>query len=413
MTETSKPSGRSGESSSVLCYELPNSPHSHDLHGAQAVNNAMPMNGNDVDSQAALPNTQQTNSRTRTIKTDYGLDFDSASTIPSAQLSPSSQMTVSSGSSSLASLDRRRSATQEVNVTFIDATKNGDTVLLLAWISKSDIRSMLDQKSINVALIELSKNMEHGSRRLEAVNVLLDKCTPDLEYRDTQHNCTPLIWAVYFGREAIVKLLIGKGASLEAVDRPYKRTPLLWAAFRGSLKAAELLLEPSQERQLIHAKDVDGNTALALAYAEKHMLIAKALLHYGADPNLNIKSGPPLLVSAIEGGDEDFVRLLVAKGADVQCLRLDGVPALSVAVYDKSLAMIQLLIDNEANVQASDPQGRTPLIWAIKRCRDDVVKLLINEGANTNVADSDGLTAQYWAQRTKREKIIGLMCQEV
>ena len=73
-------------------------------------------------------------------------------------------------------------------------------------------------------------------------------------------------------------------------------------------------LRISKNPQLIDAKDKDGKTALALAYTEKHPVTAKALLRRGADPNFTFKSGRPLLISAIMGGYEGFVRLLVNKG---------------------------------------------------------------------------------------------------
>jgi ankyrin repeat protein len=59
----------------------------------------------------------------------------------------------------------------------------------------------------------------------------------------------------------------------------------MWAATRGALKVVEVLLKNIQDRRLIHAKDKDGNTALALALKTKTSLTAEALLSHGADPN--------------------------------------------------------------------------------------------------------------------------------
>jgi ankyrin repeat protein len=42
-----------------------------------------------------------------------------------------------------------------------------------------------------------------------------------------------LLWAAEKGHEAIVKLLLEKGADVEAKDREYGLTPLLWAALNG------------------------------------------------------------------------------------------------------------------------------------------------------------------------------------
>jgi hypothetical protein len=44
------------------------------------------------------------------------------------------------------------------------------------------------------------------------------------------------------GQEAMVKLLLEKGADVESKSRPYGRTPLLWAAEKGQEAVVKLLL---------------------------------------------------------------------------------------------------------------------------------------------------------------------------
>lgn len=51
-------------------------------------------------------------------------------------------------------------------------------------------------------------------------------------------------------------------------------------------------------------------------------------------------SGLPLLILAVEGGDESIVRLLVKKGANIKAVDLDNVLVLLVVVYKKSLAIV-------------------------------------------------------------------------
>lgn len=82
---------------------------------------------------------------------------------------------------------------------------------------------------------------------------------------------------------AIVECLVKKGASLEAVDGPLRWTPLMWAANRGALAVVEVILENIRDWQLIHAKDKNGNTALALALEGRKPLTAQAI--HRADPS--------------------------------------------------------------------------------------------------------------------------------
>ena len=63
-----------------------------------------------------------------------------------------------------------------------------------------------------------------------------------LNFKDSD-NRTPLLWAAEYGREAVVKLLLEKGAELETKGKEYGRTPLLWAAGNGHEAVVKLLLE--------------------------------------------------------------------------------------------------------------------------------------------------------------------------
>ena len=56
-----------------------------------------------------------------------------------------------------------------------------------------------------------------------------------------------LLLAAGKGHEAVVKLLLEKGAELETKDKIYGQTPLLWAAENGH-EAVVKLLEKSAEK---------------------------------------------------------------------------------------------------------------------------------------------------------------------
>ncbi|KAH8687250.1 hypothetical protein BGZ60DRAFT_438813, partial [Tricladium varicosporioides] len=77
----------------------------------------------------------------------------------------------------------------------------------------------------------------------EAVVKLLIEKGAELETKDTICGRTPLTWAARSGCEAVVKLLIEKGAELETKDTIYGRTPLSWAAGSGCEAVVRLLIE--------------------------------------------------------------------------------------------------------------------------------------------------------------------------
>ncbi|OWT42470.1 NACHT and ankyrin domain protein [Pochonia chlamydosporia 170] len=91
----------------------------------------------------------------------------------------------------------------------------------------------------------------------------------DIEARDyVWYGLTPLSWAAKNECEAVVKLLLDRGADIEAKDGVYNRTPLLWAAEKGHEAVAKLLLDRGAN---IKAKDgVYDRTPLSWAAANGH-----------------------------------------------------------------------------------------------------------------------------------------------
>ena len=94
-------------------------------------------------------------------------------------------------------------------------------------------------------------------------------------------------WAAEEGYEAVVKLLLEKGAELEAKDEMDGQTPLSWAAANGLSRAAvnghevvvKLLLEKGAE---LETKDDHRRTPLSWAAAKRHEAVMKLLVEKGA-----------------------------------------------------------------------------------------------------------------------------------
>ncbi|KAF4335972.1 ankyrin repeat-containing protein, partial [Fusarium beomiforme] len=83
------------------------------------------------------------------------------------------------------------------------------------------------------------------------VKLLLEKGA-EIEAKDSKYGQTPLSWAARNGHEAVIKLLLGKGAEIEAKDNLYGQTPLSWAARNGHEAVVELLLDKGAD---IETKD--------------------------------------------------------------------------------------------------------------------------------------------------------------
>ncbi|XP_015835535.1 ankyrin repeat domain-containing protein 39 isoform X1 [Tribolium castaneum] len=92
---------------------------------------------------------------------------------------------------------------------------------------------------------------------------------------------TPLHYAARNGHLDICKLLVAKGACLDAVTCQGKATPLHRAATVGKFEIVKFLVENKANCRL---KDADGKTALHRAAANKHLKICQYLLE--VEPSL-------------------------------------------------------------------------------------------------------------------------------
>lgn len=275
---------------------------------------------------------------------------------------------------------------------------------------------------------------------IDDVNDLLITGGADIEARDGNWDWTPLMWCIMEEKPEIFALLIDHGADLRATDCNSGRTPLLWAARFGDRTAITLLV--ARDISLLHVRDFDDMTALALAYdaghmetaqsllklghtpdchlvcgtsvlamtiVTKHIELMKTLLENGADPNNTGASRTPALIISIEHSAADIAQDLLDAGADVNCVGQEGSSALIIAIKTGSFRCAVVLLEHGAEVDAVDGEHKTALLWAIIKENVRMVELLRRHGASVNVRDKDGITAQQWAKWSRIKDVIRLV----
>jgi uncharacterized protein len=138
----------------------------------------------------------------------------------------------------------------------------------------------------------------------------LKDCARDVAAVNSRSNdgFTALHFACFFGQPGAARLLIEKGASVDAVtSNPMKLMPLHSAASARNLEAVRLLLEhgaPVNARQQwgwipIHAAAQNGDRAMV-----------EMMLKHGADPKLANDEGKTPAAVAREKGHADIAALL-------------------------------------------------------------------------------------------------------
>jgi ankyrin repeat protein len=216
----------------------------------------------------------------------------------------------------------------------------------------------------------------------EIMKALLDAgADPNAAGADGQ---TPLMLVARGTSVAAAKMLLDKGASAKAAESQRQQTALMWAAANSQGPMARLLVE--------RGADLDAKTATDLMTP----LVS-------AEPRAQPRSpgGMTALMFASREGCLDCVAAMVEKGASIDLPDPEGVTPLLWAIWNTRFDVAKYLIEHGANVNRWDWWGRTPLYLAVdyvtlphggrpdqpsldQTLPIDIVKLLLEKGADPN-----------------------------
>lgn len=225
--------------------------------------------------------------------------------------------------------------------------------------------------------------------------------------KDEQGN-TPLHWAVYQGSEAVVRLLLDRGADLEA------KNCIGWTALHCTFSqqnkgVIRLLLDRGAD---VNTKDNSGKTALHVAAKWEKEAVVRLLIEKGADIEAKDKFEKTALCLAARAGSEVMVRLLIEKGADIKAKTNNGLTLLHDAARAGREAVVRFLIQKGADVNAKDKNGQTVLHCAVGSSEKVVVQLLVEKGADIKAQDKIGQTVLHCAAEHNDEAMLRLLVEK-
>ena len=156
---------------------------------------------------------------------------------------------------------------------------------------------------------------------LDIVRQLLDADAGLMDHTTTSGGRSPLMFAASAGHMAIVRLLVERGANLDAAT---------------DFDDADA--------------DVGGDTALHLAAFHGRSDIVDVLLKNGANPDMSMRNGRTPLIIGCEQGHSDVVRLLLQRRCFVHAVTNSGKTALYSACENGHTDIVPMLLDYGCDV---------------------------------------------------------------
>lgn len=164
----------------------------------------------------------------------------------------------------------------------------------------------------------------------------------------------------------------------------------------GSIKPVVSSRRSSEQMKTLEpaATVHDINAALIKAVQEGEPDKIRLLVAQGANVNAESKDKfTPLMMAAL-GGDAEMVGALFCCGAALNGSDgLKGWTPLMIATIEGHAAVVSALIEQGAEVDARNSRGWTSMRFAVSMDETEVLRLLLAAGADANAVDDEGRTA--------------------
>ena len=185
-------------------------------------------------------------------------------------------------------------------------TKNGTSAVLLAiYANHPEIAESLLASGVEPNVFEAA-----ATGRLDRLRALLDK-NPALVKAYSPDGWTAL--HLNFGNLEVVKLLLDRGADINAVSKNgFSATPLQGAAAFQKVELARLLIERGAN---VNCRGEEGGTPLHEAAGNGQIEFAKLLLDHGARINAKDNNGKTPLSIALENKQVAMAKFLSRRNA--------------------------------------------------------------------------------------------------
>jgi ankyrin repeat protein len=127
----------------------------------------------------------------------------------------------------------------------------------------------------------------------------------------------------------------------------------------------------------------------------------------GTDVNAAGPDGTTAIMYAAANGDLELVRGLIKAGANVKAKNQFGTSAITEAAIIGSAPILDALVKAGADPNFRNPEGETPLLAAARSGKVDAAKILLDAKADINAKEGwGGQTAVMWAAAQSQPEMV-------
>lgn len=173
----------------------------------------------------------------------------------------------------------------------------------------------------------------------------------------------------------------------------YLNSSLHLAVSNGQYRATEIVLDHGAVINTFRR----GVTALHEAASLGHLDLVKLLLARGADVDARERNGDTPLLRAGEYPWEDCTIALINSGADIHIKDGFGRTTLHFACRSGLLNIVNILLARNMDADERDVEDKTPLFHAVENSHTDCILALLDHGANLDIQDHSGFTVLHEA----------------
>eukprot|EP00028_Trichosphaerium_sp_Am-I-7-wt_P005079 CAMPEP_0168534178 /NCGR_PEP_ID=MMETSP0405-20121227/17683_1 /TAXON_ID=498012 /ORGANISM="Trichosphaerium sp, Strain Am-I-7 wt" /LENGTH=676 /DNA_ID=CAMNT_0008560711 /DNA_START=477 /DNA_END=2504 /DNA_ORIENTATION=+ len=241
--------------------------------------------------------------------------------------------------------------------------------------------------------------------QLDKLHLLLDQNPDSLYTTDAKSRSTPLHLAIKYSQLEASKLLIERGADVNARDAQGK-SPIHWAATRTTKDYIELFI--GDKRADLLSTDVKGRTVLHVAVLYGCVATITRLLDLLPSSSANLKTKEtrtPLLLTIRYGKKEAEQALLQSDKVNVDIVDKKKRSPLHHAAKAGLVDTLNRLLARNPNLELRDMHGRTALHYAAELGSSPCTLALLRAKARVDAIDNVGHTALHLAAQRGHDAV--------